>query len=67
MSKICQLLRDMMKDEKKAPGEYEKIKVKMLGHPDKKKIISKIQDDERDHYKKVREMAEELGCNCDKN
>ncbi len=65
MSKICQLLREMIEDEKKAPSDYEKIKVKMLGHPDKKKIISKIQDDERDHYKKVREMAEELGCNCD--
>lgn len=67
MSNICNMLREMIEDEKKAPLEYEKIKVKMLGHPNKKKILSKIQDDERDHYKKVREMAEELGCNCDKS
>lgn len=66
MSKICDLLREMMKDEKKAPSDYEKIKVKMFGKPKNKKIISEIQNDERDHYKKVLLMAEELGCKCDK-
>jgi len=65
MSKVCELLRDMIKDEKKAPSDYEKIKVKMLGHSDKKKIISKIQSQEKEHYKKMKVMAEELGCNCD--
>lgn len=64
MSNICNLLRDMIKDEEKAPSEYEKIKVKMIGHPDKKKIISKIQSQEKEHHKKVKELAEELGCNC---
>ena len=67
MSKVCELLREMMDDEKKAPSDYEKIKVKMLGHPDKKKIISKIQSQEKDHYKKVKTMAEELGCDCSKS
>ena len=65
MSKVCELLREMIEDEKKAPSDYEKIKVKMLGHPDKKKIISEIQNQEKEHYKKMREMAEELGCHCD--
>jgi len=67
MSNICNLLREMIEDEKKAPSDYEKIKVKMLGHPDKKKIISKIQSQEKDHYKKVKTMAEELGCDCSKS
>jgi len=66
MSKVCELLREMIKDEKKAPLDYEKIKTKMLGHPENKKIISKIQEDERNHYKKVKAMAVRLGCDCDK-
>jgi len=66
MSKICNLLRDMMEDEKKAPLDYEKIKVKLFGHPDKKKIISIIQSQEKDHYQKVKDIAKELGCNYDK-
>lgn len=37
MSKVCELLCEMMKDEKKAPSDYEKIKVKMLGHNKNKK------------------------------
>ena len=65
MSKICNLLHETMKDEKKAPSDYEKIKVKMLGHPDNKKIISKIQTQEKDHYKKVKLITKELGCKCD--
>ncbi len=67
MSKVCELLREMMKDEEKAPSDYEKIKVKMLGHPNNKKIISDIQNDEKRHYKEVKEMAEELGCDCSKS
>jgi len=57
----------MIADEKKAPSDYEKIKVKMLGHNKNKKIISKIQSQEKEHYKKVKTMAEELGCDCSKS
>lgn len=67
MSKICNLLREMIADEKKAPNDYEKIKVKMLGHKKNKLTISKIQSQEKDHYKKVKAMAEELGCDCSKS
>ena len=65
MSNICNLLREMIEDEKKAPSEYEKIKVKMLGHKENKKIISEIQTQEKEHYKKVKLITKELGCNCD--
>ncbi len=64
MSKVCVMMREMIKDEKKAPAEYEKLKAKMLGHPELKKLYDEMKKDEERHYKINKNIAEEFGCNC---
>jgi len=66
MSKVCELLREALKDEKKAVPEYNTLKAKMLGHKKNKSTIDKIIDDEKSHHEKLLKIAEELGCNCNK-
>lgn len=65
MSKVCEMMREMIADEKKAPAEYEKLKVKMLGHPELKKLYDEMKKDEERHYKINKKIAEDFGCNCE--
>ncbi len=65
MSKVCEMMREMIADEKKAPGEYEKLKTKMLGHPELKELYDEMKKDEERHYKTNLKIAEKFGCNCE--
>lgn len=53
---FCEILEDMIADEKKAPGDYQKLKdaaISQLGSGDVaevRRIISAIQDDEDRHH-----------------
>ena len=67
MSKVCEMMREMIKDEKKAPSDYEKLKVKMLGHPNIKKLYDEMKKDEERHYKTNLKIAEKFGCDCSKS
>ena len=64
MSKVCDILQEAIEDEKEAIPFYEKLKVNIIGHPDIKKKISKIQDDEKRHHEEIKIISEKLGCNC---
>ncbi len=61
MSTLCNMLYEMMKDEKKAPSKYEDIKSKIIDNSNRK-ILTKIQNDERNHYKKVKKIYKDVGC-----
>jgi len=50
--KTCKKLKEMLKDEKKAPYDYAKLK-KLLPDKEKKKI-TKIQKQEKEHYKTLK-------------
>ncbi len=65
MSKVCEMMREMIADEKKAPGEYEKLKAKMVGHPGLKELYDEMKKDEERHYKTNLKIAEKFGCNCE--
>ena len=65
MSKVCEMMRDMIEDEKKSPGEYDKLKAKMLGHPELKELYEEMKKDEERHYKTNLKIAKEFGCNCE--
>ena len=64
MSNICKMMREMIADEKKAPEEYEKLKAKMLGHPELKKLYDTMKKDEERHYKTNLKIAKDFGCLC---
>lgn len=59
------MMREMIADEKKAPKEYEKLKAKMLGHPELKKLYDKMKKDEERHYETNIKIAKKFGCLCD--
>jgi rubrerythrin len=56
MDKFKEKLRDMLKDERKAPIDYSKLK-KLAHTKGEKKIFSGIIKDEKSHYKKLNEMS----------
>jgi rubrerythrin len=64
MHNHCTLLKSMLEDEQKAPGEYEKL-LKSICSFDKKAcramtpIIKSITEDERWHAKAVKEAIDE--------
>jgi len=54
----CKKLKEMMKDEKIAPHDYSKLK-KLLPVKERGKI-TKIQTQERQHYKILKGIKKEL-------
>ncbi len=62
MSTLCNILRDIIKDEEEAPKEYKKLRSKMIGHPKHKALIDETISDETKHYKNMIKIAEDHGC-----
>jgi rubrerythrin len=62
MSALCNMLRDIIKDEHNAPKEYKKLRAKMIGHPDHKQLIDETIEDETKHHKNMIKISEEHGC-----
>lgn len=58
MKRACKKLNEMLKDEKEAPKNYSKLK-KLLPASERKKI-SKIQKQERQHYKTLKDIKKKL-------
>ena len=62
MSNLCNILRNLIEDEKKAPKEYKKLRAKMIGHPKDKALIDETVIDEKRHHKNMLRLAKKHGC-----
>lgn len=61
MKKVDKKLNEMLKDEKIAPRDYSKLK-KLLPVKERKKI-TKIQSQERQHFKTLKQIKKNLKKN----